>query len=164
MPDQGKQHGVRLCDLLSGKAVGNFRTYCISMESSLDICSGLNRNGYSVYRLDSRFITDTTTFCSALASSFSLENYANGTMKSWDSVSDLLWYALADRSQRCVALLWEHSDGLIDVSLQTFVNALELLSHVADSLESKGLEEQFEPTVLRVFLIGSGTDFIHLRE
>jgi len=144
---------------LSPDSLGSFRAVCVSSASLRSVSDNLEVQGFRAYAIDSTGVDNKTSLLAALADCFGLMDHFTKGSSSWDAASDLIWQALIERREKRVALLWEHADAMIASETQLFLDALEMLYALGDTLERHEASADYYPVLLRIVLFGEGRSF-----
>lgn len=144
---------------LSGNGLGSFRAVCVSVASLPTVRANLEAQGFRASVLDSTGVDNKAALLAALADCFGATDYANNGLSSWDAASDLIWQELMDRPDKRVALMWNHADVMIANHLQLFLDGLEMLYALGDTLERQETTADTHPVLLRIVVFGEGRNF-----
>ena len=145
----------------SRHSIGTFRVACVGASSVEQLFSALDIDGFVRYEIDSREIKCKLTLLKALTVGFDLDHEV-GRLESWDAAADLLWQRLMDQGSNKAALIWHNVEQSLANDLQLFLDAVELLLGVAETVERQVPGNGCQAVVFRVFLVGSGANFPQL--
>lgn len=145
---------------LSAKGPGTFRTVCVASSMSHQVRAALESQRIKLYFLDASVIDSKHLLLLELLKSFGV--YGDALLAeslSWDVVSDDIWQVLMERPDNQVAILINRSDAMIANHLQLFLDFLELLFALGDTLEQQELTADCHPVLLRIVAFGEGSSF-----
>ena len=118
----------------------------------------LPKAGFAVYTLTPSHGVGEEALFAWLVDAFRTKEFYPDEISTWDGLSDVIWQALQGRPEQRVALIWRDADVIMATQLQLFLDALELLHHVADTVR-EATRGNVHPVVLRIVLLGTGLNF-----
>ena len=101
--------------------------------------------------LDGSSIVDETTFRAAVGTQLPMPGDLTPT--NWSALTDCMHQLFIDRGSSRAALVWTHSEALVDGDLQGFLAATDVVGRLVGTLY---LVDKIE---MRVFLVGSGAGY-----
>lgn len=114
--------------------------------------------GFHVIALDGKLVNDKASLLGQ--AELDLPPVAGMRPANWDALADYLWNGLRELGEEQVALVWTDADRTVHGDLQDLMDALRVLTGVADAiLEGDGFPQ---PTTLLIFLVGDGPEFRRL--
>ena len=144
---------------LSANSLGSFHVVCISSVCIRALLSGLEEQEFKNYTLDLAGADSKASLLAALAASFGITSSGSSGLSNWDAAGDLIWQVLMERPERRVAFLLNDADVMIRDHLQLFLDLLEFIHNLCNTLERHSMGKDSHPVLLRVVLLGEGPGF-----
>jgi len=121
----------------------------LAARSDADVLvDALERSGFTIRRVDTADVNSKPGLCARFGETFDF------TTGGWDSFADNMWDTLLpnDDEGDKVALVWDHSDSLLDGGLETLLQAMDALIDI-------GRRASAEKLTVIIFLLGDGSNF-----
>lgn len=144
---------------LSSHDLGSFRTVCVSADSEPTVRAHLETQGFRTYSLDPSEIVSKSSLLASLADCIGITDRASNGWSSWDATTDFIWQVLMERPDNRVAILCNHANVMTANQLQLFLDGLEMLYALADTLERQETTADTHPVLLRIVIFGEGRSF-----
>lgn len=135
------------------------RVTCINWHNWRELNDFLTSNEYRVFILDGAEVTDQASFFAKVCEQLPQDPELGGYPK-WDALVDSVWGGLATLQEERIALVWTHTDRMLEHGLPVLLQAISCFEQLADQLKSRETDEGCShPAVLQVFLIGGDDNF-----